>query len=142
MFKKIFLACGILFVSSAAFSETAASVIDIKAPVIDSQVTKNDAAQVFMQLKNNGTNNYELVAATSPAATKIQLHEPEIKGTHASIKILRNIDLPKNTEKDLQLGSLHVMLLGLKKSLTPGESVPLTLIFNDGSWTTVNATVN
>lgn len=134
MFKKIFVASAILFASTAAFSETAAQVIDIKAPVVDKQVTKNDAAQVFMQLKNNGINNYELVAATSPVATKIQLQE--------TAKILSHIDIPKNTEKDLQLGGLHVMLLGLKKSLTPGESVPLTLIFNDGSWVSVNATVN
>lgn len=128
-------------VSTAAFSETAAQMISVNAPVIDSQIAKNNTAQVFMQLKNNSPNNYELIAATSPAATKIQFQAPaNNNSTH--LLILRDIALPKNSEKDLQLGGLHVILGGLKKSLVPGETIPLTLIFNDGSWVAINATVN
>jgi periplasmic copper chaperone A len=130
-----------LLISSTAFSETMAQMIEIKAPVIDSQIAKNEAAQVYMQIKNNTANTYEIVAATSPAASKIQFREPG-NTISSSEKIRRSIILPKNSEKDLQVGGLHVLLIGLKKSLVPGEAVPLTLIFSDGSWVTVNATVN
>lgn len=144
MFKKFnswaALALAMSLTWTAAYSESAAQVIEVQAPVIDSQITKNDSAQIFMQLKNKGLNNYELIAATSPAATKIQFHEAASNSKPE--KIVRNIALPKNSEKDLQLGGVHVVLMGLKKSLVPGEAVPLTLIFSDGSWTTVNATVN
>lgn len=140
MLKKFFFAAAILLVSTAAFSQTAAQLIDIDAPIIDSQIIKNDSTEVFMQLKNKASQNYELVAATSPVANKILLREPQ--GKNAVPKIVRSIIIPRNTEKDLQVGGAHVMLIGLKKSLAPGESVPLTLIYSDGSWITINATVN
>jgi copper(I)-binding protein len=39
------------------------------------------------------------------------------------------------------LGGLHIMLIGLKQELKPGENAALTLTFDDGSTTTVNAPI-
>jgi copper(I)-binding protein len=43
------------------------------------------------------------------------------------------IELPAGATIGLQPGGLHVMLIGLQQKLVPGEEVPITLLFEDGS---------
>jgi len=44
-------------------------------------------------------------------------------------------------EAQLQPGGYHVMLIGLKEQLMPGQQVELTLVFKDGSRAKVAAPV-
>jgi len=54
---------------------------------------------------------------------------------------VKQIDLPAQGTTTLKPGGLHVMFLGLKSELSSGQPVPVTLIFEDGSQTTIQAPV-
>jgi copper(I)-binding protein len=51
------------------------------------------------------------------------------------------IDLPAGEMVTLAPGGLHVMLIGLKQQLQPGDDVPLTLTLDDGSELSLTAPV-
>jgi len=41
----------------------------------------------------------------------------------------KRIGIPKNRTRQLKMGSYHVMIMGLKKDITPGMKIPITLRF-------------
>jgi len=140
--KKIILGTALLALSSVAFahsSEMASKVITVITPQIKAIAKSQQSAEIFMQLDNKSTHGYELVAAFSPVAKQIQLHETVTKHGKTEMKQVSTISIKAKQDKKLQ-GSLHVMLLGVATPLHRGQRVPVTLIFKDGSWLTVNAT--
>ena len=81
-----------------------------------------------------------LTGIASPAA-KTQLHE--MTNDHGVMKMreVSAIDLPPGEKVTLKPGGLHIMMMGLKQPLRPGESVPLTLRFEKSGTREVNAAV-
>ena len=71
-------------------------------------------ASVMFPLLNAGDDD-ELVSARSPFAERVELSEPFL--------------LPKGKPIPMRPGGPHLKLIGLNKTLSTGESVPLTLIF-------------
>lgn len=125
-----------------AYAEDASMAIQVKAPVIDSQIPNNNGAEIFMSLINNGTAAHQLIAVICAVATKLQLHATTKIQNKMSMQQIHAIPLSPNSEQDLQLDNLHIMMMGLKRKLIPGEIVPITLIYDDGTWQTVDATVS
>lgn len=155
--KKFLITSGLLFATSIAFAtpqpaaavataaknqEIAASVIAVKQLVIDNQMTRNGRTEVFMELINIGNKTHRLIAATCPLATQVQLHMTTTENGRAAMRQVHSIDIKVHTEKDLVLGGLHIMLIGLKRHLVKNNKVPITLVFSDGSWETVLAEVS
>jgi periplasmic copper chaperone A len=99
----------------------------------------NSAA--FMKLVNGSTEDEALVGAESPASDVAELHTHVREGGMMKMRRIDRIDLPGGKTTALQPGGLHVMLIGLKHQLVPGEKVGLTLIFADGSRQSVEAPV-
>ena len=94
------------------------------------QQQRNSAA--FMQVTNHGS-PAAIVYAKSPVAEIVELHTHiNDKGVMRMRKI-KQIDLPLNIMVQLKPGGLHIMLLGLKRDLKPGDQVSVTLGFDDGS---------
>ncbi len=95
----------------------------------------------FLTLTNNSSTDHVLVDAESPAAKVVELHTHINKDGMMQMRRVPKIDVPAGKVTKLQPGGLHVMLIGLKQQLKPGQEVKLTLVFKDGSRTTVNAPV-
>ena len=55
--------------------------------------------------------------------------------------LVESIDVKANAQAELKPGSYHVMLIDMKAELKEGDSVPITLIFDDGTKTTITAPV-
>ncbi len=145
MIKKLILSVILLLMATTVFAsqhEIASNVIKVKIPVVDNQVTRNDATEVFMELINKGSQTHILVAANSPAAKQVQLHNTIVEHGRSVMRQVPRIVVRSHHDKDLQLGGLHVMLIGLKRHLIKNQRVPITLIFRDGSWIVVNAKVS
>lgn len=115
-------------------NEIAANVIKIKTPEVNMTAKNEDATQVFMELDNNGQKTHQLIAAYSPAAQVIQIHQTIRKNAEQYMTQVPNIIIPAHHEKDLESGGFHVMLIGLNKPLKEGKKVPVVLIFEDGSY--------
>lgn len=127
---------------SKTTKETASQVVNVKFAKVSKSLESNNNTEVFMELLNQGQLPHAIVAASSPIASKTQLHTIIYRDNQASMQQVAYIPIPKQGETDLQLGGLHIMLFGLKRQLNTGQTVPITLVFNDGSSKTINATVS
>ncbi|HMT93274.1 copper chaperone PCu(A)C [uncultured Thiothrix sp.] len=95
----------------------------------------------FMQLQNNDSQAHALVKAESSVATVVELHNHVNEGGVMKMRKVEKIDLPAGKTVALKPGSFHIMLIGLKQPLKVGETVDLSLSFEDGTSLKVSAPV-
>ena len=102
-------------------------------------VVKTSAA--FMQLQNSDPAEQFLVSASTPAAEAVELHMHTMDDGVMRMRQIAHIHLPPNKTVSLEPGGLHIMLFDLKTPLKPGDKVPMTLTFEDGSSKEITAEV-
>lgn len=87
-------------------------------------------AAAFLVVENRGGADCRLTGASSDAAEMVELHtHAEQDGVMKMQKVEGGIAIPAGGEHALARGGDHVMLMGLKKPLTDGDIVALTLDF-------------
>lgn len=95
----------------------------------------------FMKVQNPHSMPISIVAADSKVADKTELHT-HIKGEGMmKMREIPSVEIPAKSTVIFQPGSLHIMLIDLKKPLQEGEDVWLRLRLNDGSHQEINAKV-
>jgi copper(I)-binding protein len=82
----------------------------------------------YVTLVNKGSESDRLVAASSPVAVNIQIHEEKTESGISRMRQLDGIDLPPGSTIMLKPSGIHLML-GLKQPLKQGQTFPLTLTF-------------
>jgi periplasmic copper chaperone A len=87
----------------------------------------------FMVVKNGSNADRKLVKADSPVARAVELHNHINDNGVMKMRQVPEIDIKAKGETALKPGSYHVMLIDLKQALKEGDSVPMTLTFDDGS---------
>jgi copper(I)-binding protein len=95
----------------------------------------------FMVLENTADRDHALVAAESGVAKAVELHNHSMEGSMMRMRRVEQIGLGAGESVALRPGGLHVMLIGLIRQLEPGQRVDLTLVFEDGSRSDVEAPV-
>ncbi|WP_326914735.1 copper chaperone PCu(A)C [Sphingopyxis chilensis] len=84
----------------------------------------------FVTITNRGGAGDRLVAANSPISREVQLHTMSVdEGVMRMRPVGRGIAIPVGKTVELKPGGLHIMFVGLKRPLTPGQSFPVTLRF-------------
>ena len=73
----------------------------------------------------------KLVAVTTPAAQSAEIHASEQKQGVMHMHALDALALPAGQRVVLKPGSFHIMLVGLTRALSAGDTVPLTFTFED-----------
>ncbi len=91
----------------------------------------------FAVVDNSGPTSRAIVGASADVAEKVELHEMKMMGPMMQMSPVKQIEVPARGRVELRPGSLHLMLFGLKRMPVAGETVNLTLTFDDG--TTVSA---
>ena len=84
---------------------------------------------VFVTLQSSEESR--LVAVTTPAARSAEIHASEQKQGVMHMHALDAIALPAGQRVELKPGSFHIMLVGLTRALSAGDTVPLTFTFED-----------
>ena len=87
---------------------------------------------VFMTLVNNSKENRALVAAETPSAGVVELHTHVHEDGMMKMRKVDNIEIPAGQTVTLKPSGFHVMLIGLKQKLEPGQEVHMNLIFDKG----------
>ena len=95
----------------------------------------------FMTIRNSGSADRKLVKAESPAAKTVQLHNHINENGVMKMRQVDIIDVKANARAELKPGSYHVMLIDMTAPLKEGDTVPITLTFDDGTTTAVAAPV-
>lgn len=103
-------------------------------------VPGQSATGAFMQLRAGS--DAALVAATSPAAKVVEVHEMKMDGGVMKMRSIGKLPLPAGRPVELKPGGYHLMLMDLVAPLKEGESVPLTLTFEDKAGKRTNQTVS
>ena len=87
----------------------------------------NSAA--YMMLMTHGDESDKLVGAATPVAETAELHNHVMDGDIARMRPVDAIEIRPGESVTLEPGGFHIMLMGLKKKLDEGQTVPLTLTF-------------
>ena len=84
----------------------------------------------FLTLVNKGATPDRLIAARSPAATRVEISGNKVEGALLFVRELEHgIPVPPNYPMTLQPGRYHLKLIGLAAALVEGARVPVTLTF-------------
>jgi hypothetical protein len=110
---------------------TAAAQVTVADAWVRGTVTGQKATGAFMQLKS--ATDTALVAAASPVAGVVEIHEMKMDAGVMKMSALTRLAVPAGKTTDLKPGGYHVMLMELKQQLKEGETVPVTLTFEDQS---------
>ena len=86
-------------------------------------------AAAYVTLVNHGVDGDRLLNVTSPLAERIQFHSEMNDNGVMKMMQLTRVELPAGAAVVFKPGAMHMMLLGLKRQLKVGESLPLTLTF-------------
>ena len=68
-----------------------------------------------------------LVGGASPISTTVELHFMRMENGVMEMRQLKEIALPRAKSVSLEPGGFHVMFIGLKGRVKPGQKVPITL---------------
>lgn len=99
----------------------------------------NSAA--YMLLRNSGQETDRLVSATSEVAESVELHISQTENDVTTMRPVEFIEVPAGGETELKPGGLHIMLIGLKHALKPGDKVKLALMFEKAGTVSVEGEV-
>ena len=87
----------------------------------------------YMVLANHGRSADALVKVESPLAERVEMHSSAMTGGVMSMKAETRVAVPAGGQATFGPGAYHLMLIGLKKTLKPGDQAPATLTFASGA---------
>jgi len=90
---------------------------------------------VFMTLTNPGDADCRIVAARSDISDRVELHahEEDDAGVMRMVELEEGIVVPAGGEHRLERGGDHVMFMGLHRAIEHGDTIYVTLVFEDES---------
>jgi len=100
---------------------------------------KNSAA--FLTITNHTNNTIKLIAATSDIAKRVELHSHIKQDGMMKMRQVEAVQITANSSTSLQPGGYHIMFLGLNNNLFEGQSVKVTLYFDNGNELNIDAPV-
>lgn len=115
----------------AAFSGAAIvhAQVSVKDAWVRATVPQQKATGAFMEL--NAAKETRLVSASSPVTPVVEVHEMAVQDNVMKMRQVPGVDLPAGKPVALKPGGYHVMLMDLKQQLKAGDTVSLTLVFED-----------
>jgi copper(I)-binding protein len=139
MKRLTMLAAGLLF--SAGVLAGAADNVSVQDPYVRLAPPNAAATAAFMVIRNTGDKDVKVVKADNPVSKATELHTHLNEGGVMKMRPVPAIEIKAKGEAVLKPGGLHVMMIDLKAPLKEGDSVPITLTFDDGSSKQVDAKV-
>jgi copper(I)-binding protein len=105
--------------------------VTVSDPWVRGTVPGQGATGAFMKLASRS--DVSLVAAESPAAEIIEIHEMRLDGGVMRMRAVERLPIEAGKTVELKPNGLHLMLMALTRPMKAGEAVPLKLTFEDRS---------
>ena len=112
-----------LFVACGARAQTP----QVKDAWVRGTVPAQKVTGAFMEI--NSKQAARLVSAASPVAQAVEMHTMSMAHGVMKMSQVDGIDVPAGKTVKLAPGGYHLMFMGLRQQMKPGERVPLTLTF-------------
>ena len=124
------LAATISLIIAASFAFAQSASIQVEQPWARATPAGASTGAVYLTITNKSHDADRLLGASSDVAEKLQIHEMKVvNGTMEMREVSGGLPVPASGSVELKPGAYHVMLIGLKKPLKAGETIPLTLDF-------------
>jgi periplasmic copper chaperone A len=124
----VFLAC--LPVESYAHEIRAGELVIIH-PWMPEPLRGAKAGVVYLKIQNTGQKHDELLGAESAVAESVTVHESKDVGGVVKMQKRGSVEIPPKGEIELKPMAIHLMLMGLKKTLNELDTFPITLKFKN-----------
>jgi len=145
------LLAALVVASVAAGCSSGSASILVADPWARASSAMASAGAAYMKIENTGSAADALIGASSPAATTAEVHETLAMGSPApgasgdggmmGMRPIARLEIPAGGSVELKPGSYHIMLIGLKHDLKPGDTIEITLKFERVGEIKVTATV-
>ena len=96
---------------------------------------------MYMTIRNPTDTPDRLIKAESNVSAVVELHNMAVKDGVMTMYPVEAIEIPANGAAELKPGSFHVMLIGLNRDLTAGETMSVTLTFEQAGEVTLQAPI-
>ena len=104
--------------------------IEVNAPWTRATVPGASVAAGYLTIANKGTEADRLTGASTAAAEKVEIHEMRMDGDIMKMRALtEGVEIKPGETVTLKPGGEHLMMLGLKQRLLPGQTLAVTLSF-------------
>lgn len=131
-----------LGVSLLALGASAAAVeVHILDPWVQTAPPNAKVMAAYLEISNSGTNTLIIKAVGSPLFERVEIHRTIVEENMARMELLKELTVLPNSTVSLKPGGLHFMLIGARKRLQTGDTVPISLTLKDGTTLAVSATV-
>jgi periplasmic copper chaperone A len=107
------------------------------------QPARPDVAGIFMTLTNSGDAADRLVGGATDVADVVEIHETvmDAEGRTMMQPLANGIEIPAGGSVELMPGGLHVMLREVTAELVEGDTVAVTLRFEQAGEVTIDVPV-
>lgn len=125
----ILSACSLI--NGSTISSSSAGGDDLRVTDIWARPGQADGSTaIYMTIDNRRNQEDTLLSASCDAAgmTELHLSQMDAEGTMSMIH-QENVPVPAGEKVEFKPGGLHVMLMGLKNDVNPGDSINCTLDF-------------
>ena len=116
------------------------SSVTVKNAWVRQNIPPQTMTAAYLAIHNEGMAT-ALVAASTPAAEVAEVHVMTTDGNIMRMKKIDRLPIPEDGSATLQPGGNHLMLIGLRRDLAPGDSLSLSLTFANGQVQTLQAPV-
>lgn len=122
------LGLGLAFASVAAAPQT----LTVDQAWVRATPPNAAVAGGFLRVANAGAADEVLLAASTEAAERVEIHEMKMRGEVMEMRQLTGgLDIPAGKTVELKPGGYHLMLIKPKRPLAEGQTVTLTLRFRN-----------
>jgi copper(I)-binding protein len=119
-----------LTVTTAHAGDYKAGSLDIVDPWSRATPKGASVAAGYMKITNTGSAPDRLLSGSSDVAPTFEVHEMTMEKDVAKMRPVKGgLEIKPGETVELKPGSFHVMFVGLKKPLAPGDHVKATLVF-------------
>ena len=95
----------------------------------------------YLTIANGGPSDDKLIAASSPEAKSVEIHEMKMVGAVMKMRPLKEgVTVPAGGALELAQGGLHLMFVGIRKPFVEGDKVPVTLTLQNAG--TIDVTLD
>lgn len=119
-----------LAAAALAVASTAAPVQAVQA--WSRPAVAGSTAAGYVTLVNHGSSPQTLTGVASPLAASVQIHSSSMAGGVMRMAQVDKAVIPAGGQLTFAPGGWHLMLMGLKRPVKAGDSIPATLRFAGG----------
>ena len=138
LFVAIALSLGTILAYSVSVHAGSMQIENAFAPA---SMGAGKSGAIYFSVSNAGTETDKLVAVSTPAARKAQLHTTLNEDGVMKMRMLKAIEIPAGGHAGLKPGGDHLMLFGLVEPLKKGDAISLTLTFEKAGEVTIEVPI-